>query len=550
MIENNQNELEDEKRRRQLAILKASNQMLIDAKEKALSKTTDKIRKNELEQQFQRAIDENKAMATNILHATMDEVNNSKFRDADEEYVEKYKRRLEKRGITDEEMHRKDSATVTTNKEKKKNGGIPRRERKGKKKNLGDIERIENEEELMKKTMVTDDKQIQDNIEKNLTYEQEELKSKHDKFASATDNLKKSMIGEKVSVNNVESQERVKVETKKEDVKTNDETIKTADAQPTKKKKRREPEVLTYDFDFGSIPSYVQYDVIPLPSNGQCYPKDSPLRCGRIPVAYLTASDENIIASPNVYRDGKLLDIILSRKVLDKRINVNDIVSGDKDAIILWLRATSYGDDFPITATDPKTGKQYDVTIKLSQFDYYDFDIDGDEDGLFDFNASNGDVLKYKFFTTSDETELRQKISSQITDNNKFDILKNIGYVSDALDRMEISDDERDMLTEDIDEIKEIVGADLPEEFDEVYPNTVTEQMIMHTVSINGNKDREFIKNYIENMRTKDSMEYRKTFIDNRPGVDFNFNVNIPESDGGGSFATFLRIDDTIFINF
>lgn len=550
MIENNQNELEEEKRRRQLAILKASNQMLMEAREKALSKTTDKVRKNELEQQFQRAIDDNKVMATNILHATMDEVNNSQFRDADEEYVEKYKRRLEKRGMTDEEMRRKDSATVTTNKEKKENGGIPRRERKGKKKNIGDIERIENEEELMKKTMVTDDKQIQENIEKNLTYEEEELKRKHDKFASTTDNLKKSMISEKVSVNNVENQERVKVETKKEEVKTVDETIKTADAQPTKKKKKREPEVLTYDFDFGSIPSYVQYDVIPLPSNGQCYPKDSPLRCGRIPVAYLTASDENIIASPNVYRDGKLLDIILSRKVLDKRINVNDIVSGDKDAIILWLRATSYGDDFPITATDPKTGKQYDVTIKLSQFDYYDFDIDGDEDGLFDFNASNGDVLKYKFFTTSDETELRQKISSQITDNNKFDILKNIGYISDALDRMEISDDERDMLTEDIDEIKEIVGADLPEEFDEVYPNTVTEQMIMHTVSINGNKDREYIKNYIENMRTKDSMEYRKTFIDNRPGVDFNFNVNIPESDGGGSFATFLRVDDTIFINF
>ena len=160
MIENKQNELEEEKRRRQLAILKASNQMLMEAKEKALSKTSDKIRKNELEQQFQRALDDNKAMATNILHATMDEVNNSKFRDADEEYVEKYKRRLEKRGITDEEMHRKDSATVTTNKEKKQNGGIPRRERKGKKKNIDDIERIENEEEVMKKTMVTDDKLI------------------------------------------------------------------------------------------------------------------------------------------------------------------------------------------------------------------------------------------------------------------------------------------------------------------------------------------------------------------------------------------------------
>ena len=40
-----------------------------------------------------------------------------------------------------------------------------------------------------------------------------------------------------------------------------------------------------------------------------------------------------------------------------------------------------------------------------------------------------------------------------------------------------------------------------------------------------------------------------KILTELRPGVDFNFEVNIPESEGGGSFATFLRIDDTIFIN-
>ena len=51
-------------------------------------------------------------------------------------------------------------------------------------------------------------------------------------------------------------------------------------------------------------------------------------------------------------------------------------------------------------------------------------------------------------------------------------------------------------------------------------------------------------------MRAKESMDYRNYFVDNKPGVDFKFDVNIPESDGGGSFATFLRIDDTIFINF
>ena len=106
------------------------------------------------------------------------------------------------------------------------------------------------------------------------------------------------------------------------------------------------------------------------------------------------------------------------------------------------------------------------------------------------------------------------------------------------------------MLVEDIDEIKDIVGTDISEVDEDVYPSTITEQMIMHTVSVNGNSDREFIKNYVENMRAKESMDYRNYFVDNKPGVDFNFNVNIPESDGGGSFATFLRIDDTIFINF
>ena len=105
------------------------------------------------------------------------------------------------------------------------------------------------------------------------------------------------------------------------------------------------------------------------------------------------------------------------------------------------------------------------------------------------------------------------------------------------------------MLDEDINEIKTIVGSDIPDFEESIYPNTVTEQMIMHTVSVNGNTDRDFIENYIENMRTKEAMDYRNYFVNNKPGVDFNFEVNIPESDGGGSFATFLRLEDNVFIN-
>ena len=546
-------ELTEERRKRQMAIIKASNQMLNEAMQKALDNTSDPLKRTELQMQFSRAIDENEAMAKSYLHATMDEVEKSEFRDADEIYVKKYKERLEKRGITDEEMHRKDSATVTVGKNGEK--VIPRRRRRGSKKDLGEeYQKLDIEDEFMKQTLVSDDNQIQKNIEKNQEFENQMRRDRKDIIKKIQKTAEEETMKKKINVEDGVQTERVEVNNTQKDEttpkKNNNIEVKEASVKESKPKPKKKEEVLKYDFDFSSVPSYVQYDVLPLPSNGQCYPIDSPLRCGRIPVAYLTAADENIIASPNVYRDGKLLDIIVGRKVLDKRINVNDLCSGDRDAIILWLRGTSYGEDFPISATNPETGKRYNVTISLSQFDYLKFDLEGDENGLFDYQTNNGDLIKFKFFTNNDEEKLRKVISSQITNINKLEIINNINVITECMNRIEFTEEELTMLNEDLDEMRDIVGSNIEENEEDIVPNTVTEQMIMHTVSINGSEDREFIKNYIENMRTKTAMGYRTYFSENKPGVDFNFTVNIPESDGGGSFNTFLRIDDTVFINF
>ena len=544
-------EIQEEKRKRQMAILKASNELLRQAKETALKRNSDPIKCAALEEQFAKAMDENRAMGRSYLHATEEEIENSKFIEVEPLYVEKYNKRLQKKGLTDEELHRKDEAIITTSKTKKdkKKECTPRRPRRGAKKDESEIVRLENEDELMKATMVKSDKDIEEHIKKNREYEQEMIKKSKDVFEKVKETVKESSVANKIGVTNEENIERVKVENSTANEVKQPTKIQNTTVKETVSKKKK-VENIKYDFDFSNIPNWVQYDILPLPSNGMCYPVTSPLRCGRIPVAYLTAADENIIASPNVYRDGKLLDIILERKILDKRINVSDLSSGDRDAIILWLRATSYGEDFPISATNPQTGKQYNVTIKLSQFGYNDFDLESDENGLFTYTTSNEDEIKFKFFTNEDEQELKNTITSQVTDANKIDVLRNLNSITEALNRIEFSNEEKSMLTEDIDEIKDIVGTDIPEVDEDVYPSTITEQMIMHTVSVNGNSDREFIKNYVENMRAKESLCYRNYFIDNKPGVDFNFDVNIPESDGGGSFVSFLRIDDTIFINF
>ena len=113
---------------------------------------------------------------------------------------------------------------------------------------------------------------------------------------------------------------------------------------------------------FNDTDPSVQYDVIQLPSNGQCYRN----KMDRLPVAYLTAYDENIIMSPNLYKDGLVIDFLLKNKIMNKEINVDDLVSGDIDAIVLFLRATSYGPDFPIVVSDPETGEQIESVVDLT----------------------------------------------------------------------------------------------------------------------------------------------------------------------------------------
>ena len=71
----------------------------------------------------------------------------------------------------------------------------------------------------------------------------------------------------------------------------------------------------------------------------------------------------------------------------------------------------------------------------------------------------------------------------------------------------------------------------------------------MSIVAIDGNTDREWIRDYVMKMPARDSLALRRHINDNTPGIDFNITVQRPESLGGGSFTTFLNWDDSVFIN-
>ncbi len=499
-----------EKRKKMLATIKASNQMLEDAKRSALKHGADK----DIIRQIDNAKDENLRYAQNTFGAPPEEVNGARYHGASIEEVKKYQKRLEARGLTDEQVKQKELAVVS-NDDESSNFINNTRDTIG-------IGKAENNEVLPE--METNDSVVEETTPKK-------RRARKKKEQTVNDN-ETELTGIKIKVS--------------PDLSVPEEKPEPVEVKPKEKEDKKESNAVKIeDFNLADIPPYVQYDIIPLPSKGECYAHKK----GRIPVAYLTASDENLIASPNMYRDGNLLDVILRRKILDKSINVDELCSGDRDAIIMWLRATAYGDEFPIVATHPDTRKQYNINVPLSSFKYYDFNLKGNEKGLFEYKTENGDLIEFKFLTKKDEEDLRNKVTEQVTDVNRISILKSIGDIRDSMNYLsDISKEDLKNMTEDIEEILEIIGNHMPE--GEQYTSVITEQMISHTVSVNGNKDRDFIKNFVENMRTKDSVAYRKFISDNKPGVDFTIKVNIPESDGGGSFDTFLRFDDSVFINY
>ena len=304
--------------------------------------------------------------------------------------------------------------------------------------------------------------------------------------------------------------------------------------------------VISTESTFGDTQSNAQYDVIQLPSNGQCYKS----KMDRVPVAYLTAYDENIITSPNLYRDGLVIDFLLKNKIVNKEINPDDLISGDVDAITLFLRATSYGADFPIVVTDPDTGEQIESTVDLTTLKPKEFTLVGDENGWFDFETPvKKDKIKFRYLTRRLEKQLRKITELESNGSKAFTLDLDRSFILNALGTDKLLNDSEVKSIKSALKIMENWSKKLKETNDTAFTNIMTNTMILHIMSVNGNTDRKFIKNYITNMPARDSLMLRRYINDNRPGINFEIEVQRPESLGGGSFKTFLNWDDSVFLN-
>jgi hypothetical protein len=237
-----------------------------------------------------------------------------------------------------------------------------------------------------------------------------------------------------------------------------------------------------------SQPNYnAPFDVIPLPSKGKLYKNKK----ANVKLAYMTTSDENILTSPNLLKSGEFLEILINRKLLEPELRYKDLLPGDRNAIMLWLRATAYGEMYPVTLYD-ELEEPFDVEINLNDLKTIEFNVEPDEDGLFSF------VMP---------------ISKA---NVRFKLL-NCG---------------------DIENIEKILEKE--KEMNIPINNLNTYKLENMIVEVNGDTNRVMIRDFVNYMRISDSKAFNKYVDSIDAGVDLNIEVGTP---GGGSVKTFLPLN-------
>jgi len=155
-------------------------------------------------------------------------------------------------------------------------------------------------------------------------------------------------------------------------------------------------------------------EMVELPSKGYFYVDGHPLSSGKVEVKYMTAKEEDILTSQNLIQQGTVIDKLLESLIVDKSIKIDDMLVGDKNAIMVAARILGYGKDYDITYDEEEH------TVDLSKLEPVDIDFTKFKKGLneFEFKLPNSERnITFKLLNGNDEkaieseTKARKKVS-------------------------------------------------------------------------------------------------------------------------------------------
>ena len=159
----------------------------------------------------------------------------------------------------------------------------------------------------------------------------------------------------------------------------------------------------------------LQTEKVGLPSKGLLYPQDSPLRDGTIEVKYMTAKEEDILTNQSFIKSGVVIDKLLEALVVSP-INFNDILIGDKNAILVAARVYGYGPHYVFNYTNPGTNEDEEVMVDLSMVEDKEIDeslVKTPGVNEFDFELPlSKKKITFKLLTQRDENNIQLELKN------------------------------------------------------------------------------------------------------------------------------------------
>jgi hypothetical protein len=168
-------------------------------------------------------------------------------------------------------------------------------------------------------------------------------------------------------------------------------------------------------------------EMVDLPSKGLIYPADNPLSSGKIEMKYMTAKEEDILTNQNYIKQGVVLDKLLKSMIVSP-INYDDLIVGDKNAIMIASRILGYGKDYSFKVEDET------VTIDLTECPTRYLDEKSITPGANLFNYTfpySKTEITYKLLTGKDEKEVQAELDGlkKIDKNSSAELSTRLKYM-------------------------------------------------------------------------------------------------------------------------
>ena len=214
------------------------------------------------------------------------------------------------------------------------------------------------------------------------------------------------------------------------------------------------------------------YEIVKLPSKGLFYSHG----ISEVNVEYMTSRDEDLLTTPSLIENGTVLDILLKRKIKTHGITPDELLAGDRNAIILFLRSSSYGADYSVQVPDPRTGVLFKTTVDLLKLRYKEVSDTPDQYGHFTVELPmRKKTVVFKLLTSGEDSQIFKK--------------------SEAI----------------------------KEAYSEEFSQYSTMKLKAHIIAIGDKTDRLYIDKFVDAMPALDALTIRRKIMDVSPDVDMDY---------------------------